>query len=98
MADDDDWDTDADFLGAGDSRGTGVAAVANPFLSNAPTPAPVAAPPAAVKVKRAASFDRFGGGGVKCVICGKTAYAAEQRVVGDNTYHKDCFRCSKDGV
>ena len=27
-------------------------------------------------VKRANSFDRFGGGGKKCVVCGKTAYAA----------------------
>ena len=40
---------------------------------------------------------RFGKQLQRCVICNKKAYAAEQRVVGANTYHKDCFRCSKDG-
>lgn len=89
----DDWDTDPNFTAAPDSRGTGIAAVANPFISSQAATESTN-PPVAVKIKRANSFDRFGGGGVRCVVCDKRAYAAEQRVIGANTYHKDCFRCT----
>ena len=83
----DDWQTDPDFTAAPDSRGTGRSAVANPFLDGRATAPPDNGPPVAVKVRRANSFDRFGGGGVRCALCNKKVYAAEQRVVGQNTYH-----------
>ena len=97
-----DWDTDPNFIAAPDSKGTGRAAVANPFMQLRAEKATEKAteqsgPPVAVKVRRANSFDRFGGGGVRCALCDKKVYAAEQRLVGTNTYHKECFRCSKEG-
>ena len=100
MADDDDWDTepDVDPHQKDHYRPGGAAAVANPFAKSMSSPAPAPAPaPSGVPIKRANSFTRFGGGGVKCVNCGKTVYAAERRDVGDKVYHKDCFRCSKEG-
>jgi cysteine/glycine-rich protein len=37
---------------------------------------------------------KFGGGGVKCAICGKTAYNAEQISFEKVIYHVNCFRCT----
>lgn len=101
----DEWATDPDFeckvdqLGA--RHGGGTASVANPFLGDVlksqQAPAPAPAPPKANPIRRANSFDRFGGGGVRCTVCYKMVYAAEQRVVGKETFHKDCFRCAKEG-
>ena len=92
-----DWDTDADYTAPPDRKGQGasMSGITNPFAngSNA-APAPSAAP---IKVRRAHSFDRFGGGRTKCALCGKTVYVAEQRVVGGQTFHNDCFRCCHEG-
>lgn len=37
---------------------------------------------------------KFGGGGVKCVLCAKTAYGAEQVSYDKQIYHVECFRCT----
>jgi len=36
---------------------------------------------------------KFGGGGVKCVKCDKTVYAAETVSFEKQAYHSDCFKC-----
>lgn len=33
------------------------------------------------------------GGGVKCLVCDKTVYAAEEIKAIGNSYHKMCFKC-----
>lgn len=38
---------------------------------------------------------KFGGGGVKCVICDKTVYAAETVSYEKKAYHQECFKCSQ---
>jgi cysteine/glycine-rich protein len=37
---------------------------------------------------------KFGGGGVKCTICEKTVYAAEQVNYEKKPYHAECFKCT----
>jgi cysteine/glycine-rich protein len=37
---------------------------------------------------------KFGGGGVKCTICGKTSYAGETISFEKKPYHVECFKCS----
>jgi len=37
----------------------------------------------------------FGGGGVKCTICDKTAYPAETVSYEKQPYHVECFKCSE---
>jgi len=37
---------------------------------------------------------KYGGGGVKCKICGKTVYAGEKITFEKETYHVNCFRCT----
>ena len=39
----------------------------------------------------------FGGGGEKCLACGKTAYQAERAQVGSYFFHIDCMRCVECG-
>lgn len=39
-------------------------------------------------------MSKFGGGGVKCAICDKTAYPAETINFEKISYHVECFRCS----
>jgi len=39
-------------------------------------------------------MSKFGGGGVKCAVCEKTAYPAETVTFEKVPYHADCFRCS----
>ena len=100
MAEDDDWDTDPNHVAPPDRTGSGISAagIVNPFVASQTTAAaPMPAPTAGVTIKRAKSFDRFGGGRTKCAMCEKTVYVAEQKVVGDKTFHIDCFRCSHDG-
>lgn len=41
-----------------------------------------------------ARFAAFGGGGVACSICTKTAYPAETQYFEQKPYHRDCFRCT----
>lgn len=36
---------------------------------------------------------KFGGGGVHCTVCAKTAYPAEITSFDKKAYHHDCFRC-----
>ena len=38
-------------------------------------------------------MSRFGGG-VKCPVCGKTVYMAEEVLAEGNKYHKMCFKCA----
>lgn len=38
-------------------------------------------------------MSKFGGGGVKCTVCDKTAYPAETVMFEKKPYHSDCFRC-----
>ena len=102
--DDDDWDTspDVDSLFKSHYSGTGAAAVSNPFLENAAAAVPPAAHAAAKgavpsRGMPAKRINSFGGGGDKCYACGKTVYAAELRTVKDRKFHKDCFRCTKEG-
>jgi len=38
---------------------------------------------------------KFGGGGVKCTICEKTVYSAEQVSFEKKPYHAACFKCMK---
>jgi len=57
-------------------------------MSEAATDSGAAAAP--VKSK----FASFGGGGVACSICTKTAYPAETQYFEQKPYHRDCFRCS----
>lgn len=38
---------------------------------------------------------KFGGGGTPCKICAKTVYAAETVAYEKQSYHADCFCCSK---
>lgn len=93
----DTWETTPDVSDTKSHySGTGAAAVTNPFLANQSTAPPAAASPSA-PIRRANSFGRFGGGGEKCYACGKTVYAAEMRTVEKRKFHKDCFRCKKDG-
>jgi len=40
---------------------------------------------------------KFGGGGKKCEICGKTAYAGEQIHFEKKVYHPNCFKCAECG-
>lgn len=37
---------------------------------------------------------KFGGGGVKCTVCSKTVYPAEQVSYEKKPYHGGCFECS----
>lgn len=37
---------------------------------------------------------KYGGGGVKCKICGKTVYGGEAIKFEKETYHVNCFRCT----
>lgn len=37
---------------------------------------------------------RYGGGGVKCVVCGKTAYGGETLYFEKKPYHVNCMRCT----
>ena len=41
------------------------------------------------------SVRNFGGGGDKCAVCGKTAYAAEKLEADGKVYHKTCFKCDQ---
>lgn len=34
------------------------------------------------------------GGGVKCAMCGKTVYFAEEVVAEGQKWHKMCFKCT----
>lgn len=43
-----------------------------------------------------AMASKFGGGGVKCKICEKTVYSAEQVSYEKQAYHADCFKCSRE--
>jgi len=38
-------------------------------------------------------FKQFGGGGTKCVKCGKTVYPAETIMFEKHPYHSGCFKC-----
>lgn len=38
-------------------------------------------------------MSKFGGGGVKCAVCDKTAYPAETIQFEKVPYHVDCFKC-----
>jgi len=38
-------------------------------------------------------FKKFGGGGTKCYICGKTVYDAELISFEKHAYHAQCFKC-----
>jgi len=40
---------------------------------------------------------KFGGGGTKCHVCGKTAFSAEQLSYEKKIYHVNCFRCAETG-
>lgn len=37
---------------------------------------------------------KFGGGGVKCEVCDKTVYSAEQVSYEKKAFHAECFRCT----
>lgn len=41
-----------------------------------------------------AMASKFGGGGVKCNICTKTVYSAEQVSFDKVPYHSECFKCT----
>lgn len=43
-------------------------------------------------------FARFGGGGLKCKICEKTVYAAENVAYEGFNYHPKCFACKGCGI
>lgn len=38
---------------------------------------------------------KFGGGGLKCIACDKTVYAAEAVSFEKQHYHPECFKCKK---
>merc|ERR1712038_1763156 len=40
---------------------------------------------------------KFGGGGTKCALCGKTVYMGEQVVYEKKVYHPKCLKCSTCG-
>jgi cysteine/glycine-rich protein len=42
-------------------------------------------------------FAKFGGGGKKCTVCGKTVYPAETVQFEGKPYHAECFNCSDCG-
>lgn len=42
-------------------------------------------------------FKQFGGGGTKCVMCGKTVYPAETIMFEKQPYHSGCFKCLNCG-
>lgn len=41
-----------------------------------------------------AMASKFGGGGLKCTICDKTVYAAEQVSYEKKPYHAECMKCT----
>jgi cysteine/glycine-rich protein len=43
-------------------------------------------------------FAKFGGGGNKCKVCGKTVYPAETIQYEKMTFHDKCFACNKCGL
>jgi len=45
------------------------------------------------KKKVDSRFRKFGGGGTKCYICGKTVYDAELISFEKKAYHTQCFKC-----
>lgn len=47
--------------------------------------------------KRRRWIREYGGGGVKCYVCGKTVYAGEKITFEKHTYHVKCFKCDVCG-
>lgn len=67
-----------------------TAAITGRELSPSPKPAPS-------PQKKLRKLPTFGGGGQKCLACGKTAYQAERMKVGDHYFHVNCMRCVECG-
>jgi cysteine/glycine-rich protein len=49
------------------------------------------------ETKTNALSSKFGGGGTKCKVCGKTVYPAEMLKYEGQAYHSQCFKCEEEG-